>query len=348
VGKGEEPIDFGNGMSQTSGITQQMNDLMAENAGSFQKQISFEKLNKFALGIDVEQKMGYNGGNSGGSSTTSSSSNSGLDIGELNPIRYRGYYYDVETNYYYLQTRYYSPEWRRFINADCLFIAGNPITGSNMYGYCNGNPVMLVDPDGMSSQSVSEFWQLFGQVLSVALMVGVAAGKMIEVLRWSVDAVEKYWSGIDANMLLQTANITISMIDSGYKLLEFPDGGYKDGWTYIAPSQAFAFIKEIELVVRIGFVAIAGTATIFVAGLPSLITFAQGILSKPPDASAGLGRTKWMIFAIPDWITSIATKELRGWANNGSGFMLSEYFNAEWGTRGDFGLGVYPWIWVKR
>ena len=37
---------------------------------------------------------------------------------QYNPFRYRGYYYDVETGYYYLQTRYYNPEWGRFLNAD--------------------------------------------------------------------------------------------------------------------------------------------------------------------------------------------------------------------------------------
>jgi len=61
---------------------------------------------------------------------------SGPDIGELNPIRYRGYYWDEETGYYFCQTRYYSPEWRRFINADVLFIAGEDVLkGSNMYAY---------------------------------------------------------------------------------------------------------------------------------------------------------------------------------------------------------------------
>jgi len=56
-------------------------------------------------------------------------------VANLNPIRYRGYYYDTETGYYFLQTRYYSPEWRRFINADVMFIAGDDLTGANMYAY---------------------------------------------------------------------------------------------------------------------------------------------------------------------------------------------------------------------
>ena len=54
---------------------------------------------------------------------------------QINPIRYRGYYYDTETSWYWLQTRYYVPQWRRFLNADSLFIAGNPLTASNMYAY---------------------------------------------------------------------------------------------------------------------------------------------------------------------------------------------------------------------
>jgi RHS repeat-associated protein len=44
--------------------------------------------------------------------------NDKYSIGYLNPIRYRGYYYDSETGLYYLQSRYYDPELGRFINAD--------------------------------------------------------------------------------------------------------------------------------------------------------------------------------------------------------------------------------------
>ena len=39
-------------------------------------------------------------------------------IGQINPIRYRGYYYDNETGFYFLQSRYYDPETGRFLNAD--------------------------------------------------------------------------------------------------------------------------------------------------------------------------------------------------------------------------------------
>jgi len=67
---------------------------------------------------------------------------------ELNPFRYRGYYYDSETGYYYLQTRYYNPEWGRFINADGYINANGDILGYNMFAYCSNNPVMGYDPTG--------------------------------------------------------------------------------------------------------------------------------------------------------------------------------------------------------
>ena len=71
------------------------------------------------------------------------------NIGVKNPLRYRGYYYDTETGFYYLQSRYYDPEICRFINADSLIIAGDDyIQGTNVYAYCYNNPVMYVDPTG--------------------------------------------------------------------------------------------------------------------------------------------------------------------------------------------------------
>jgi len=79
-------------------------------------------------------------------------------IGVINPIRYRGYYYDTETGLYYLQSRYYNLEWGRFLNADALFIAGDSLTGANMFAYCGNNPVMYSDPTGEYANAWSEAW----------------------------------------------------------------------------------------------------------------------------------------------------------------------------------------------
>ena len=73
------------------------------------------------------------------------------DLAEINPLRYRGYYYDTETSFYYLQSRYYDPEICRFINADSYASTGDGFTGLNMFAYCNNNPANRIDPDGHDS-----------------------------------------------------------------------------------------------------------------------------------------------------------------------------------------------------
>ena len=70
-------------------------------------------------------------------------------LADINPLRYRGYYYDTETGFYYLQSRYYDPEIGRFINADSY--ASTDATGllsTNMFAYCENDPVNGSDPNG--------------------------------------------------------------------------------------------------------------------------------------------------------------------------------------------------------
>ena len=69
-------------------------------------------------------------------------------IGQLNPIRYRGYYYDTETGFYYLQSRYYDPTVRRFLNADNILGANQNILSYNLFAYCSNNPINYCDPSG--------------------------------------------------------------------------------------------------------------------------------------------------------------------------------------------------------
>ena len=70
-------------------------------------------------------------------------------IGQANPIRYRGYYYDNETGYYYLQSRYYDPETQRFLNADSVIPgSGKSVQGYNLYTYCLNNPINMEDSNG--------------------------------------------------------------------------------------------------------------------------------------------------------------------------------------------------------
>ena len=89
-------------------------------------------------------------------------------IAALNPIRYRGYYWDEEIALYYLNARYYDPEVGRFISQDSIkYLAPETLNGINLFAYCLNNPVMETDPDGTWS------WEGFGTILAIATAVAV-------------------------------------------------------------------------------------------------------------------------------------------------------------------------------
>ena len=74
--------------------------------------------------------------------------NSTNNIGEVNPFRYRSYYYDVEANLYYLNSRYYNPETGRFLNADSIVCSNADIVSYNLYAYVSNNPINYKDKNG--------------------------------------------------------------------------------------------------------------------------------------------------------------------------------------------------------
>jgi len=69
-------------------------------------------------------------------------------IANRNPFRYRSYYYDIETNLYYLNSRYYNPEWGRFLNADGIIGTNETYIGYNLYAYCENDPIIYKDVKG--------------------------------------------------------------------------------------------------------------------------------------------------------------------------------------------------------
>lgn len=85
----------------------------------------------------------------GNFSTTYHDAYSTTSHADLNPFRYRGYYYDSELGMYYLQSRYYDPVICRFINPDgAVSGVGGELLGCNMYVYGFNNPVIYTDYDG--------------------------------------------------------------------------------------------------------------------------------------------------------------------------------------------------------
>ena len=96
------------------------------------------------------------------------------NIANINPIRYRSYYYDNETELYYLNTRYYDPDTMRFISSDSVeYKDYDTLGGLNLFVYCNNNPVMNVDPDGNVVISLSAL--IIGAIVGATLAFGTVA-----------------------------------------------------------------------------------------------------------------------------------------------------------------------------
>ena len=105
-------------------------------------------------------------------------------IAELNPFRYRSYYYDTETNLYYLNTRYYDPETGRFISQDDVsYLDPEHINGLNLFAYCGNNPVMGVNYTGCS---------VFLTMLIISIVAGVIIGGTISGISAYKDGQRKW------------------------------------------------------------------------------------------------------------------------------------------------------------
>ena len=134
------------------------------------------------------------------------SDSSNCNIATVNPYRYRGYYYDTETKLYYIQTRYYDPAVGRFINADnlCLWDIDKSSVSTNLYTYCQNNPVCNTDYNGNS------FAKIFARA-----MIGAMYGLLVQYVGDVIDNLVN--SVIICNRL--TTDIFIGH-SSGYEYIE--------------------------------------------------------------------------------------------------------------------------------
>jgi len=101
-------------------------------------------------------------------------SQTGGALAEINPYRYRGYRFDEETGFYYLNSRYYNPVIGRFISSDGLLGKQGDTIGHNMYAYCANNPVMYSDITGYAPEWLK--WTIGGIVIAGCLAAVILSG----------------------------------------------------------------------------------------------------------------------------------------------------------------------------
>ena len=155
-------------------------------------------------------------------------------LGKLNPFLYRGYVYDAETGLYYLQSRYYSPETGRFINADNL-VDTEDLLGENLFAYCANNPVNHQDPSGHS---------LLGIIALSFARVAVTAIAAIAVAGLAVAAV-------NSPSAKKAANTIANGITKAYTTAKrAAEAAVSQARTYVQQKRAEKADKRVRSVVR--------------------------------------------------------------------------------------------------
>ena len=102
-------------------------------------------------------------------------------LARINPILYRSYYYDKETEWYYLKSRLYNPEFCKFINSDDSNLPTtnlNEFTDKNLFAYCDNNPIMRIDTDG-------HFWDIVFDVVSLGMSIADVAANPNDPWAWA-------------------------------------------------------------------------------------------------------------------------------------------------------------------
>lgn len=128
--------------------------------------------------------------------TTVTESTAPNHIATLNPIRYRGYYYDSDLGLYYLQSRYYDANIGRFINADDRIVvdfnSNNTSVICNVFAYCCNNPLNNIDPSGHHPGVVfASFLNIIAKAVIAAVVAVVAVAVVYTVTSYATRTISK-------------------------------------------------------------------------------------------------------------------------------------------------------------
>ena len=184
-------------------------------------------------------------------------------IANVNPFRYRGYYYDKESGLYYVGSRYYDPQTGRFINADGYVSTGQGLTGNNMFAYCGNDPINRSDPSGL-------FWKEIGNWFKeVGNAIAGFAKKVANVASKSVSASVEVGAGLGIKKKTAVVNADVTAIGIGTE------------WGYDAKSRSTYSKDKSSLSVKAEIIDNVGAGADITYSAPTKSTKGKGLCMNP-------------------------------------------------------------------
>ncbi|MCH5164496.1 MAG: RHS repeat-associated core domain-containing protein [Clostridiales bacterium] len=246
------------------------------------------------------------------------------ELSQLNPFRYRGYYYDTETGLYFLKTRYYDPEIGRFITIDDLsYLAPETINGLNLYAYCGNSPVMNVDPNGNTWQDLFTcFERIFTGISDLckklAKDTSFNAKKFARQNKISYRAAKRYdhMAGAQTESLGKTLGKVANVL--AYATLAIDIGvawydNYKSGNPdWVSASVVDTIYIGARFAIGVGITALCSLIPIPIIGTG--IGIGLSILADYLITNVMESWTNWMS-TIKSWAADVGNSIKRGWNN---------------------------------
>lgn len=171
-------------------------------------------------------------------------------IGKLNPFRFKGYYYDNESSMYYCKTRYYVPQWGRWLSADSIeYLNPESINKLNLYTYANNNPVIYYDPDGHMALLCALL--ILG---AIGMVANVCSQALTDLAYRNEFKWENYLVAAGAGFLggmcyaipgvgsIVSAAVTSGLTTAGQMIVS---GEYYDGWDYLIMAGGSAILSGL-------------------------------------------------------------------------------------------------------
>ena len=171
-------------------------------------------------------------------------------IGKLNPFRFKGYYYDNESSMYYCKTRYYVPQWGRWLSADSIeYLNPESVNKLNLYTYANNNPIIYYDPDGHMALLCALL--ILG---AIGMVANVGSQALTDLAYRNEFKWENYLVAAGAGFLggmcyaipgvgsIVSAAVTSGLTTAGQMLVS---GEYYDGWDYLIMAGGSAILSGL-------------------------------------------------------------------------------------------------------